>query len=77
MFTKRITLFRLHGFDVRVDATWLLLAVLVTSSSSCLSMIYGRLPSEWITNGSLAKLRLKPTRSFALTVGGRQLAVKT
>jgi Zn-dependent protease len=32
MFTKRITLFSLFGFEVRVDLSWLFLAVLVTWS---------------------------------------------
>jgi len=32
MFGNRITLFRLFGFDVRVDASWVVLAVLVTWS---------------------------------------------
>ncbi len=32
MFGKRITLFRLLGFEVRVDLSWLVLAVLVTWS---------------------------------------------
>lgn len=32
MFTKRIPLFRLFGFEVAVDLTWLVLAVLVTWS---------------------------------------------
>jgi len=32
MFGKRITLFRLLGFEVRVDQSWLVLAVLVTWS---------------------------------------------
>lgn len=30
MFTRRITLFSLFGFEVRVDLSWILLAVLVT-----------------------------------------------
>ena len=30
MFTKRFTLFRLLGFEVKIDLTWLLLALLVT-----------------------------------------------
>lgn len=30
MFSKRLTLFRLLGFEVRIDLTWLLLALLVT-----------------------------------------------
>lgn len=29
MFSYRLTLFRLFGFTVRVDATWLLLAGLI------------------------------------------------
>jgi Zn-dependent protease len=32
MFTRRIRLFRLLGFDVRVDASWLIIATLVTWS---------------------------------------------
>lgn len=32
MFTKRLTLFKLFGFAVKVDATWLFLAILVTWS---------------------------------------------
>jgi Zn-dependent protease/CBS domain-containing protein len=32
MFTKRFTLFRLFGFEVKLDLTWLLLAFLVTWS---------------------------------------------
>lgn len=32
MFTRRFTLFRLFGFEVRLDLTWLVLAVLVTWS---------------------------------------------
>lgn len=32
MFTKRITLFRLLGFEVKIDMTWLILALLVTWS---------------------------------------------
>jgi len=32
MLTKRLTLFRLFGFAVKIDASWLLLAVLVTWS---------------------------------------------
>jgi Zn-dependent protease/predicted transcriptional regulator len=32
MFGKRITLFRLFGFEVRVDASWLFLALLITWS---------------------------------------------
>lgn len=32
MFTRRYTLFRLFGFEVRLDLTWLVLAVLVTWS---------------------------------------------
>lgn len=32
MFTKRYTLFRLLGFEVKVDLTWLILAFLVTAS---------------------------------------------
>ena len=30
MFWKRITLFRLLGFEVKIDLSWLLLALLVT-----------------------------------------------
>jgi hypothetical protein len=30
MFGKRVTLFKLFGFEVRVDASWLIIAVLVT-----------------------------------------------
>ncbi|MFQ5599584.1 MAG: site-2 protease family protein [Candidatus Krumholzibacteriia bacterium] len=30
MFGKRVTLFRILGFDIRVDASWLLIAFLVT-----------------------------------------------
>jgi Zn-dependent protease/predicted transcriptional regulator len=30
MFGKRLTLFRLFGFEVRVDASWLIIAVLIT-----------------------------------------------
>lgn len=30
MFGKRVTLFKLFGFEVRVDASWLLLALLIT-----------------------------------------------
>ncbi len=30
MFSKRLTLFRLLGFEVKIDLTWLLLALLVT-----------------------------------------------
>lgn len=32
MFKNRVTLFRLSGFEVRVDASWLLLALLITWS---------------------------------------------
>ena len=32
MFGKRITLFRLLGFEVRIDLSWLLLAALITWS---------------------------------------------
>jgi len=32
MFGNRITLFKLLGFEVRIDASWLLLALLVTWS---------------------------------------------
>jgi Zn-dependent protease/CBS domain-containing protein len=32
MFGKRVTLFRLFGFEVRVDASWLIIAVLITWS---------------------------------------------
>lgn len=32
MFTKRYTLFRLLGFEVKIDLTWLILAILVTAS---------------------------------------------
>ena len=30
MFKRRLTLFRLLGFAVRVDASWLIIAVLIT-----------------------------------------------
>ena len=32
MFGKRITLFRLLGFEVKIDASWLIIAVLITWS---------------------------------------------
>ncbi len=32
MFWKRITLFRLLGFAVRIDASWIVIALLVTWS---------------------------------------------
>ena len=32
MFGKRIKLFKLLGFEVRIDASWLVIAVLVTWS---------------------------------------------
>ena len=32
MFGKRLTLFRLLGFEVRIDLSWLVLALLVTWS---------------------------------------------
>lgn len=42
MFGKRITLFRLLGFEVRLDASWLILAALVTWSLAA-----GYFPSEY------------------------------
>ena len=30
MFSKRFTLFRLLGFEIKIDLTWLFLALLVT-----------------------------------------------
>lgn len=32
MFGRRVTLFKLLGFEVRVDASWLIIAVLITWS---------------------------------------------
>jgi Zn-dependent protease len=34
MFGKRITLFRLLGFDVRIDISWIIIAVLIVWSLS-------------------------------------------
>ena len=33
MFGRRITLFKLLGFEVRIDASWLVIAALITWSS--------------------------------------------
>ncbi|MGW8272902.1 MAG: M50 family metallopeptidase, partial [Thermodesulfovibrionales bacterium] len=42
MFGKRFTLFRLLGFEVRIDLSWIVIAVLVTWSLS-----KGYFPSEY------------------------------
>jgi len=52
MFGKRVTLFRLFGFEVRLDASWLIIAVLVTWSlaAGVFPYLYPGLPREtyWI-----------------------------
>ena len=44
LFTRRITLFRLAGFDVKVDLSWVLLALLLTWALA--ELAYGPLHPE-------------------------------
>ena len=61
MFGKRVTLFTLFGFDVRVDASWIILAGLITWSlaTGVFPHAYQRLsPKAWWWMGAAGAVGL-------------------
>ena len=61
MFGRRVTLFKMFGFAVRVDASWLIIAVLITWSLAVLTFPHyypGLTKSEYWLMGSLGALLL-------------------